>query len=59
MTNRVQSETASNRVTELTAAELQAVAGGLNPQPLPPRWAFTMNLSNVAFRGIQSMFAFG
>jgi hypothetical protein len=24
--------------TELTAAQCRAVAGGLNPQPLPPRW---------------------
>jgi hypothetical protein len=23
---------------ELTLEELEAVAGGLNPQPLPPRW---------------------
>ena len=26
---------------ELTEAELKAVAGGLNPQPLPPEMRFT------------------
>jgi bacteriocin-like protein len=25
------------KMTELTDAELQAVSGGINPQPLPPR----------------------
>ena len=25
---------------ELSAAEVDAVSGGLNPQPLPPRWSF-------------------
>jgi len=45
--------------TELTDAELQAVSGGLNPQPLPPRVAYSMLFSNVAPRVFQGMFAFG
>ena len=28
--------------TELTDTQLQAVAGGLNPQPLPPRFSFQL-----------------
>jgi bacteriocin-like protein len=47
MKNRVQTQTPKagelqaynppcNKKTELTDAELQAVSGGLNPQPLPP-----------------------
>ena len=27
------------RKRELSAAEVDAVSGGLNPQPLPPRWS--------------------
>ncbi len=27
-----------SKIRELSAADLQAVSGGLNPQPLPPRW---------------------
>jgi hypothetical protein len=26
------------QVRELTVSEVQVVSGGLNPQPLPPRW---------------------
>jgi hypothetical protein len=48
MNDRVQTETPSagekqvynptlNTLTELTDVELQAVSGGINPQPLPPR----------------------
>jgi hypothetical protein len=29
---------------DLTAEELEAVEGGLNPQPLPPRIAFVQNV---------------
>jgi bacteriocin-like protein len=44
MKNRMQADTPGtderqptwNNMTELTDAELQAVSGGLNPQPLPP-----------------------
>jgi bacteriocin-like protein len=32
-----ESQTTWNQMTVLTDAELQAVSGGLNPQPLPPR----------------------
>ena len=34
---RAVSQTTLHATTELTDAELQAVAGGINPQPLPPR----------------------
>ena len=48
MKNRRQTETSKTgesrvynaswtKITELSDAELQAVAGGINPQPLPPR----------------------
>jgi hypothetical protein len=30
-------------LVELSAAELLAVAGGLNPQPLPPRYVPNIN----------------
>ena len=47
------------KVTELTDAELQAVSGGLNPQPLPPRVAFSFLMTNVAVRAFQGTFAWG
>jgi hypothetical protein len=55
----VKSESTRNDVTELTGAELQAVSGGLNPQPLPPRVAYSMLFANVAVRAFQGAFAFG
>ena len=45
--------TGSAIAIELTDTELQAVAGGLNPQPLPPRVAFmsfAAVLPSMAFR---------
>jgi bacteriocin-like protein len=44
MKNRVQSETGVSDMAELTDTELQTVSGGLNPQPLPPRVAFSTSL---------------
>ena len=43
MTNHVQTKTAlqATTPTALTHAELQSVSGGLNPQPLPPRVAYS------------------
>ncbi len=34
------SQSQNGRKRELSAAEVEAVSGGLNPQPLPPRWSF-------------------
>jgi hypothetical protein len=34
--------------TDLTEAELHAVSGGLNPQPLPPRVEFRFQLTSAA-----------
>jgi hypothetical protein len=36
-TNRLQQVSASDTVIELSDEQLEQVAGGLNPQPLPPR----------------------
>jgi bacteriocin-like protein len=36
---------------ELTEQELDTVSGGLNPQPLPPRWSFAAVIQpNLAAR---------
>jgi bacteriocin-like protein len=59
MKNRVQTEITSNKMTELSNAELQAVSGGLNPQPLPPRVAYSVLFTNVAVRAFQGTFAWG
>ena len=56
---RMQAGTTANHTTELTDAELQAVSGGLNPQPLPPRVAFSVLPSNMAARAFQAAFAWG
>jgi len=29
-------------IRSLTVDEMEAVGGGLNPQPLPPRWLFSI-----------------
>jgi bacteriocin-like protein len=55
MKNHIQ--TAMPRVSELTDAELQAISGGLNPQPLPPRLAHSFLFSNAAVRAFQATFA--
>jgi len=34
----------------LTQDEMLAVAGGLNPQPLPPRWSMLFNFRLFLFR---------
>jgi hypothetical protein len=36
-------ESKRDELNEVTAEELEAVEGGLNPQPLPPRIAFVQN----------------
>ena len=36
----IQSFDTSNDIRTLTTDELGDVGGGLNPQPLPPRWSF-------------------
>jgi len=70
MQDRMQTETLSagnvqmhnpswNKLSELTDAELQAVSGGLNPQPLPPRIAFTALFTNAAVRAFQGAIAWG
>lgn len=70
MKNRMQTETLNagnvqmhnltwNKMSELTDAELHAVSGGLNPQPLPPRVAFTALFTNSAVRAFQGVLAWG
>ena len=49
-------QTSTHRLTD---AELQAVSGGLNPQPLPPRIAFTALFTNAAVRAFQGAIAWG
>jgi hypothetical protein len=59
MKNRVQRGTAVSDVAELSQTDLQVISGGLNPQPLPPRVAFSTQLTNVAFQAFQGAFAWG
>ena len=59
MKNREQRETAVSEVAELTQADLQVVSGGLNPQPLPPRVAFSNLYTNVAFQAFQGTIGWG
>jgi bacteriocin-like protein len=59
MKNRVQSETGVSDMAELTDTELQTVSGGLNPQPLPPRVAFSNQFTNVAFHAFRGAIAWG
>jgi hypothetical protein len=47
MENRISTENPGIEITELTDVELQAVSGGLNPQPLPPRVAFNLVATNA------------
>jgi hypothetical protein len=58
MKNRVEIKTTSKMI-ELTDAELGAVSGGLNPQPLPPRAAFSVLFTNVAAQAFRGTFAWG
>lgn len=59
MKNSVQSQTDVSDVAELADTELEAVSGGLNPQPLPPRVAFSNMFTNVALQAFQGTIAWG
>ena len=43
---------------ELSAGELDEVSGGLNPQPLPPRLAYSIDYYNSYRLALQPLYRF-